>query len=419
MLNRSIAPSFSKTFSFDLPNPEIAKLHGEVDLVFLQGLQQEVFKIEVIFDAGKWYEPIPGLAHFTSILLDKGTSSTQSKKIAELLDYYGAQIEISSGYDFVSISLYGLKKFLREILPVFVEIISDPVFPEEELDLQKNIFLQNLEINEKKTSFLASRLIRKNVFGQNHPYGNYVEKENVDVITTSELRGYFKSNFSAREVYLIGSLVPKQIEWVIDQLSSLMLGSTYIKKDYTAQPGDLIQHIPKSDSIQSSIRMGMRTINRIHNDYFYLLLLNHVLGGYFGSRLMKNIREEKGLTYGIYSSLNPFCNDCMFTIGADVDKANVELTVDEIKREIEALILRQVTKEELNVTRNHLLGGIQLEMANPFSTFDKIKNIRLNQLGINYYNNLFIKIESVTPDELQSIAQQYLNTNNLTIVSVG
>jgi len=164
MLNRSIAPPFSKTFSFNLPNPEIVRLPGKVDLVFLQGLQQEVFKIEVIFNAGKWQEPRPGLAHFTSIMLDKGTSRKSSKDIAELLDYFGAQIEISSGYDFVAVSLYGLKKFVREIFPVFVEILSDPIFPEEELDLQKKIFLQNLEINEKKTSFLASRLIRKNIF---------------------------------------------------------------------------------------------------------------------------------------------------------------------------------------------------------------------------------------------------------------
>src|SRR3989442_703998 len=154
MLNRSVAPAFSQTFSIDLPSPEVIRLPGAVDFVFLPGLQQEVFKLEVVFNAGKWQEPKPGLAHFTSILLDKGTSSKSSKEIAETLDHYGAQIEISSGYDFVSISLFGLKKFAAEIFPVFVEILSDPVFPEEELDLQKKIFLQNLEVNEKKNSFL-------------------------------------------------------------------------------------------------------------------------------------------------------------------------------------------------------------------------------------------------------------------------
>src|SRR5882672_1923603 len=188
MLNRSIAPHFSKIFSIDLPSPEVVRLPGEVDLVLFSGLQQEAFKLEVIFKAGKWHEPKPGLAHFTAVMLDKGTSTKSSKEIAEILDYYGAQLEISSGYDFVSISLYGLKKFIKEIFPIFFDILSDPVFSEDEFELQKKIFLQNLEVNEKKNSFLASRLIRKNIFGSAHPYGNSVEKENVDAISKSDLK---------------------------------------------------------------------------------------------------------------------------------------------------------------------------------------------------------------------------------------
>jgi len=419
MLNRSIAPAFSKKFSFDLPHPEIVKLSNGVDFVYLQGLQQEVFKLEVIFKAGKWHESKPGLAHFTSILLDKGTSAKSSKKIAEVLDYYGAQIEISSGYDFVSISLYGLKKFMREIFPVFLEILSDPVFAEDELDLQKKIFLQNLEINEKKTSFLASRVIRKNIFGPHHPYGNSVEKVDVATLHKRELKAYFESNFLPHEIYLVGTLGTQQIDWLINQLTSLKSGALSAKKDYAIVAGDFIQHIAKPDSVQSSIRMGMRTINRGHEDYFSLLLLNHILGGYFGSRLMKNIREEKGLTYGIYSSLNPFRNDCMFSIGADVDRIKVELTIAEIKKEIEILNLHRVKEDELDVAKNHLLGGIQLEMANPFSTFDKIKNVRLNHLGEEYYNHLFAAVKSENPEGLQSIAQKYFNTNEFITVSVG
>jgi len=419
MLNRSIAPAFSKTFSFELPNPEIIKLPSAVDLVFLRDLQQEVFKLEVVFNAGKWQEPKPGLAHFTSIMLDKGTASKSSREIAEALDYYGAQIEISSGYDFVSISLYGLKKFIEEILPIFIEILSAPAFAEEEFDLQKKIFLQNLEINEKKTSFIASRLIRKNVFGSNHPYGNSVEKTDVNNITRDDLKSYFASNFLPLEIYLIGSLESQQIQWLIDQVSLLRLGASNANKDFAIKPGDRNQHIAKSDGVQSSVRMGMRTINRRDKDYFSLLLLNHILGGYFGSRLMKNIREEKGLTYGIYSSLNPFKNDCMFSIGADIDKANVELTINEIKREIETLCVNQINEDELDVAKSHLLGGIQLEMANPFSTFDKIKNIRLNQLENGYYNNLFAAVKSLSSESLRSTAQKYFNANDLTVVSVG
>jgi zinc protease len=419
MLNRSIAPVFSKLFSIDLPAPEVVPLPGEVDFVFFSGLQQEAFKLEVVFNAGKWHEPKAGLAHFTSVMLDKGTPTKSSKQVAEILDYYGAQLEISSGYDFVSISLYGLKKFVKEIFPVFVDILSDPVFSEEELELQKKIFLQNLEINEKKNSFMASRLLRKNVFGSTHPYGNSVEKNNVDGITNSDLKNYFRSKFSVYEIYLIGNIEAKQMQWLADQFPMLRLKKTSDKKDFVVEVGDAIQRVTKPDSIQSSIRMGMRTINRGDKDYFSLLLLNHLLGGYFGSRLMKNIREEKGLTYGIYSSLNPFRNDCLFSIGADVDKTNVELTITEIKKEIELLSLHQVSEDELDVAKNHLLGSIQLEMANPFSTLDKIKSIRLNHLNKEYYRNLFAAIKSAKPEEIQRIAQTYFSTPELRQVAVG
>jgi len=419
MLNRSIAPDFSKIFTIDLPAHEVVRLPGEVDFVFLPGLQQEAFKLEVVFNAGKWHEPKPGLAHFAAVLLDKGTSGKSSKEIAELLDFYGAQLEISSGYDFVSISLYGLKKFVREIFAVFIDILSDPVFSEDELELQKKIFLQNLEVNEKKNSFLASRLIRKNIFGSAHPYGNSVEKGNAEAITPGDLKNYFQSTFSLCEIYLIGNIDAGLRQWLVDQLPVLGLKKTCAKKEFAAEAGVNIQRVDNPDSIQSSIRIGMRTINREHKDYFSMLLLNHLFGGYFGSRLMKNIREEKGLTYGIYSSLNPFRNDCLFSIGADVDKTNVELTITEIRKEIESLNVSQVSENELDIAKSHLLGSIQLEMANPFSTLDKIKTIRLHQLGEGYYKNLFHAIKSATPDGLQTVAQTYLNGESLYQVAVG
>jgi predicted Zn-dependent peptidase len=352
-------------------------------------------------------------------MLDKGTSNKSSKEFAERLDFYGAQLEISSGYDHVSVSLYGLKKFVREVFSVFIDILSDPVFPEEELELQKKIFLQNLEVNEKKNSFLASRLIRKNIFGSAHPYGNSVEKENAEAITSGDLKNYFKSNFSLFEIYLIGKIDAQQVQWLVDQFPLLRLKRTSAQRDFAVEAGVPIQYVNKPDSIQSSIRMGMRTVNREHKDYFSLLLLNHLLGGYFGSRLMKNIREEKGLTYGIYSSLNPFRYDCLFSIGADVDKTNVELTINEIKKEIESLNIQPVSEDELDIAKNHLLGSLQLEMANPFSTLDKIKSIRLNQLGKEYYRNLFEAIKSATPEALQTTAQAYFNTGDFHQVAVG
>lgn len=417
MLNRSIAPAFSGSFSFELPKPEIIRLNDSLELVFLRGLQQDVFKLEFVFKAGKWWESKKGLSHFTSILLDKGTQSKSSKTIAAVLDYYGSQIEISPSYDFTSVSLFGLKKHFNSVFPLLTELLTDSIFPEEELALQKEIFIQNLKINNEKNSYVASKLLRKNIFGSQHPYGNSIEEPDVTTISSKDLAGYFNEHFAPHEIYLMGNFSEPEIQSILKSIDFASQSSTKIS--FTVSSGQLTERVNKTESVQSSIRLGKRVINRNHPDYFALLLLNHILGGYFGSRLMKNIREEKGLTYGIYSSINPFKNDCLFSIGADVGKDKTDLALSEIKLELQKLKQQHIAIEELDTAKNHLMGSLQLEIASPFAALDKIKNLRLNHLSSDYYQKLFDSIRSATPTTLQSIANNYLLTDNLFEISVG
>jgi predicted Zn-dependent peptidase len=191
------------------------------------------------------------------------------------------------------------------------------------------------------------------------------------------------------------------------------------KKEFLPISSSTNEVISKDESVQSSLRLGKRFINRTHPDYFECLLLNHILGGYFGSRLMKNIREEKGLTYGIYSSINPFRNDCLFSIGADVGKEKKDLALLEIKHELNKLIERPIDPGELSAAKNHFLGSLQLEVANPFACIDKIKNIRLNDLDDSFYKSLFTKIQASNSSGLQALTAKYFSSDELRIVSVG
>src|SRR5258708_1870078 len=296
MLNRLSAPVYSKTFSFELPQPEIIRLNDGLDFFFLSGLQQEVFKFEIIFKAGKWWEHKKGLSHFTAIMLEKGASSKSSREIAGHFDYFGAQIEISLGYDFTSVSLYGLKKHFDKIFSLFWEILTGPSFPENEFDLQKDIFIQNLRVNNEKNSFVASKIIRRNIFGADHPYGSSIEESNISSVTINDISNYFNLHFSPFEIYLMGNFDEARIQSITKQLSSFRRQNLE-EPFFSLVKGSPIEKVVKSGSVQSSVRLGKQIINRNHPDYFSLLLLNHILGGYFGSRLMKNIREEKGLTY--------------------------------------------------------------------------------------------------------------------------
>jgi zinc protease len=384
-------------------------------------VRQALIKIDIIYKAGKWYEPSVGISHFSAQLIEKGTQKKDSSQIAETFDQYGAHIEIAPGYDYTTVSLYCLSNKLKDVFPLFIEILLTPSFPESELELSKNIFAQNLKINNEKNSYVASKLIRRNIFGSSHPYGSSVEEKKLVGISREEIIRFFKGHFSPYEIYLTGQIDNSSLKYISQELKQLdsATGANKVAIQPLLTIGEKEEYLEKKGSIQTSLRLGKRTINRNHKDYFDLLLLNHILGGYFGSRLMKNIREEKGLTYGINSSINTFLHDSLFVIGADVNKKNQEITIQEVRNELKSLREQKISSPELEIAKSHFLGSIQLDMANPFSVMEKIKNINLNHLDTNYYNELFNRINRLTSNDLIEISKIYLTDEDLTIVKVG
>jgi predicted Zn-dependent peptidase len=415
MLDRTTAPPFIKSNSFELPGFKTGEVNG-IPLFLIPEVSQDVLKIELIFPTGKWYEPKAGVSHFTSNMLEKGTQRLDSSELAEMFDRLGAHIEISAGYDHTSVSVYALKKNWKEAAELLGEMVQTPAFDNDELDLMKDIFLQNLKINKEKTSFVVSQLIRKNIFG-NHPYGTSLEEKDVLEVTPGQLKSFHANNFRPTAIF-VTTHPSVTMEEVADRFG------LFVKTpdDKTLVPaltaGNKHEHVAK-DGVQTSLRLGRRSLMRTDKSYPDLLLFNHILGGYFGSRLMKNIREEKGLTYGIYSSINPFVRDSFFVIGADVNKDNRDLALDEIRKEIKRMRTEAVDAEELEIARNHFLGSLQSEVANPFSVTDKIKNIQLHGLPADYYPMLFRRINSVSVKDLLSVGEEYLNEDSLFVATVG
>ncbi len=157
----------------------------------------------------------------------------------------------------------------------------------------------------------------------------------------------------------------------------------------------------------------------MHPDYPAILLLSHILGGFFGSRLMKNIREEKGLTYGIYASLHTQKHRRYMVIGADVNKENLELTFDEIRKELKRLRIEKIEAEELDVARNHFIGSLQSEMTTPFAHADKIKTSLIFNLPDDYYQKLILRLDALSADELMETGGKYFNEETFHEVAVG
>jgi predicted Zn-dependent peptidase len=418
MLDRTIAPPFNRSNSFVLihPQKEILKNGGEV--YFVLGGTQEVSKVEVVFPAGRWTEKTPGASHFTANLLSKGTQRKSSFEIAEMLDIYGAHLEIQPAFDYVSVSLYILNKNFQAAVGLLFEMLTDSVLPEPELDLLKSIYLQNLKVNYEKTSFLASRQLRKNLFGET-PYGRELDETDLAAINIESVSRHYAEGFKRATLFVSGRVSDTNMAFLNSTFNSLK-HDDIVPNNFASTPtAHSREVVTKEGSLQSSIRFGKKAMSKLHGDYVDALFLNHILGGYFGSRLMKNIREDKGLSYGISSSLHALKNDSYLAIGADVNRENLDIAFVEIGNELRCLRTEKVDDEELNTARNHFIGSLQLEITTSFAHADKIKNIVLFNLPTDYYQHMIDRVNAINAEDLLKVANKYFAEDTFLEIAVG
>jgi zinc protease len=419
MLDRTLQPPFVRSTSFHLHKPELIVLPNGIKTFFIAGGNQDVIKIELVISSGRWIEKTWGAAYFTAQLLSKGTSKKTGFEIAETFEGYGSHFEVSPGLDFVSISIYSLARKVEPTFRLLLELLTDAQLPQKELDQLKSIYLQNLKVNNEKTSFLASKLFRKNLFGENHPYGKELDETDINKLSRASLvehRSTFSENIS---VFVAGKISSETKRLLVEGLSSLQHRTNTSKQSTFADVKSSHQREEKQGSVQSSIRLGKKSLLRSHPDYVDAIFLSHILGGYFGSRLMKNIREEKGLTYGIHASLHALRNDSYLVIGADVNKENVDLTVDEISKELRRLREEKIDKNELETARNHFIGGLQSELTTAFAHADKIKTIQLFGLSDRYYNSMIERIEKLTAEDLLRTGEAHFHESSFLQIAVG
>ena len=419
MLDRTIPPPFNRNSSFDLHKPEIKTLSDNVRVYFIPGGNQDVIKIDFIFKAGRWFESSWGAAYFGAHLLSKGTKTKSSFEVAQIFDQYGAHLETNPGLDFVSISLYSLTRNLEPVFNLLIELIREATFSEKEFDQLRSIYLQNLKVNNEKTGFLASKLFRKNLFGEQHPYGKEPDEKDVAALTREQLITHFGKFYQDITVFVSGKIEESHKTLISSLFKTLPASTPGTAPSRVDSNKSVNQRENKQGSVQASIRLGKKSVLRSDKDYADVLFLSHILGGYFGSRLMKNIREEKGLTYGIHASLHALKHDSYLAIGADVDKENIELTITEIKKELRKLREEPIDANELETARSHFVGGLQSELTTSFEHAEKIKTIVLFGLDNSYYNNLIERIEKVSAADLQKTGERYFSEDSFLEIAVG
>ncbi len=425
MLNRAIAPNFKTISSIDIAKANHIKLNNGINFYSIHAGSQELIKLEFVFKAGMYYQPASLIASTTNTLLECGTKSFTANQISDGIDFYGSFLELSVDQDFASVTLFTLNKYLTQSLKFVEEVLKYPTFPQDEFQIHITNKKQKHQINSQKVNVLARRKFSELVFGEKHPYGIDVVDADFDRINLNEIKTFFNTHYNSANCTIIAAgNLPNNLTETLTQFfgdttwgnSEQQIITNKIALSTTTQQKHFIY---KDDAIQSAIRIGKPLFNKTNPDYFKFQVLNTILGGYFGSRLMTNIREEKGLTYGIGSGLSSYVNNGYFFISTEVGADVCQQALDEIYKEIKLLQTNLVDKQELETVSNYILGQFLRSVDGPFALADKFKSIWEFDLDYTYFDTYFNAIKSVTPSEIRDLANKYLQQHELIECVVG
>jgi len=416
-LNRKLPPLIKDAIEFDLKLKPYEKhiLNNGTEVFVIDAGAEEVLQLEWVFYAGNWFENKNLVAASTNFLLKNGTSKKNAFQLNEHFEYYGSYLNRSCYNETATISLHCLSKHLEVLLPVVREMLIDSVFPEEEISTYKQNMKQRLNVNLKKSDFVAGRLIDAYLYGEAHPYGRYTKFEDFDSVTREEVQNFYKQFYQdGKFVLFVGGKVPSNLFSLLNQYFGDLSCQQVSVADLPSHPASEKKYRVVNDpqGVQGAIRMGILLPNRHRPDFIKAQVLNNVFGGFFGSRLMSNIREEKGYTYGIYSYLENHIQQSAWIISTEAGRDVCEPTITEVYKEMEELRNEPIDDEELLLVRNYMMGSILGDLDGPFHIIGRWKNIILNGLNENYFYDQIESIKKVSAAELQELANKYLIAEN-------
>ncbi|MES2430204.1 MAG: pitrilysin family protein [Bacteroidota bacterium] len=414
MLNRTIAPVIKDAIEFDLKLKPYQKfvLNNGVPVYAVDAGAQSVLQIELVFFAGNVFEEKNGVAAATNFMLKNGTSKLSAFEINENFEFYGAHCSRATYNETAVVSLHTLTKHLSKLLPVIKEMITDSIFSEQELEIYKQNSKQRLAVNLQKCDFVANRLIDEYIYGTDHPYGKYSLPENIDALTVTDLKNYFQQFYlNGNCKIFVGGKLPEDIEQQLNEnFGSLVITDKtepIAKIPLHAATEKKYRVINDPTGVQGAIRIGQKFPNRHDPDFMKAMVLNTVFGGFFGSRLMTNIREDKGYTYGIHSFLQNNIQQSAWVVSTEAGRDVCEAAITEIYKEMQVLREELIDEEELLLVRNYLIGTLLGDLDGPFQIIARWKNLILNGLDDSYFYESIRVIKTISAEELRELAKKY------------
>lgn len=419
-MNRSIAPKFNKAEKIDLILPKKVELANGVILYWLNETQNDTVKLDICWDAGSKRQKKPLIASFTNALLLAGTKNKSAHTISEQIDYQGGYVSHDVDKDQAGITLYGLNDKMDKIFNVFSTAFDSTIFPQSEIDKLVEIRKNGFNVSMEKVSTLCRQAFNQHIFGEDNQYGKVANINDFDKVTQSDIIDFYTTNYINAQptLFLVGHVKDSFIELLKTWTKQFKTVQNEFPTQVFNQTKGRIE-VTKDGAIQTAIRVGHLMIQKNHPDYYKFQILNTILGGYFGSRLMANIREDKGYTYGIGSGLSVLDDAAYFFISTEVGNEVVDDTLAQIYIEIDKLKSELVTEDELEKVKNYLLGEFLRQSDGSIALMENFKNIYFNNLTQDYYTNFIHAVNEVNPSELKDLANKYWIKENMLEVLAG
>jgi len=423
MLNRKETPDRQPIGHVELIAPEELCFPNGMRVFVFRAEGQALLRAEFIFQNLFPRPESPLRNACLSHMLKEGTASMSSAQIAGEVDFHGAYLLPEYHYDRTALTLYTLTKHLSAVLPIVRDVLGHSVFPETELQTYVRNNKQKLQVSMRKNDYVARKLFHNALFGGTR-YGETPTAEAYDAIRRDDLIELYHRQIRPENCTLI--LSGNVTDTALAQIRELFVlqwenrgGEGFFEPPVLPvfRPEKIVEE--RSDALQSAIRLGVPCINRSHPDFPALQFANTLFGGYFGSRLMRNIREEKGYTYGIGSALVNLKHGGFFTIASEVGAEATQAALHEIRREMDILRTDLAPEEEVERVKNYMLGAMLGSLESIFSHADKFKAVHFQGLDLSFYGRNNDIVRSMTPERVRQIAETYFDHAEMLEVVVG
>lgn len=401
--------------------PQVGRAANGIPLYAVDTGSQDVVRISLVFRAGTKYQSKPFCASATLNMLSEGSREYDARRIAELLDFYGIYYDVTNDRDYAVVTFAALGKFLPRVLDLLRQVLAEPVFPEEELDIYKEKRKQELRIERRKVDFMARESFARALYGAHHPYGVSYGEDRYDGLHADDLRNFHREYYRASDCFCVvtGKVGSAVRERLLETLAALPEGE---KIPPCRLPDPLSTPClcePVEGALQSAIRAGRVLFDRGHPDFIGMQVLSTVLGGYFGSRLVRNLREDKGYTYGAFSVMVNLEDSGYLAVATEVGADVTQEALEQVFAETGRLRREPVGGDELQMVRNVMIGEVMRVLDGPFGIADvTIENLQNGDT--NAYVERFVReVNAITPERLLELARKYLAREDFSVVVVG